>query len=350
MQAGGLPDVLQFVTSVSSSLPNVDSIVAARGQQLGDKFASVLVDCLTSSKSETRNAAEQLIKACLDADAISSKTVRKGLEHLKPAQQRTVCPIIIRLTGTDDMPSSQSEKGNGPSKRDKGSGVSVKAEPSPRRVARGKGPARSASTRAFPKKSEQAEEDGGHEGTDMHPLESTSGAKFPKEKAVKQISWTEYPEEPGPAQLASLKRAWTNLLPSKSTEKLFPATGIRKQEDAKSGCEVLSRAIEWDTREGTTVVMEQLDLVLRWACLVLCSRESTVGLQVLLSFFLRLVAYLGGCRYTLGDDEANLLFPYIVEKASIAKVGGSVALLCLTNNVLNCPIRRVDSRTRSMSC
>ena len=99
-QAGGLPDMLTFVIGVAEFLPNLDSVASARAQTLGDKFAAVMVGCLTSSKSETRSTAETLLRACIERGKLSLASVKRGMKKLLPAQQRTVIPIVARLPHT----------------------------------------------------------------------------------------------------------------------------------------------------------------------------------------------------------------------------------------------------------
>jgi len=65
LQAVGLPDLLDLVLSFAEHLPNLDQVVVTRGQSLGEKTAHALVKCLTSSKSETRSKAEELITVCV---------------------------------------------------------------------------------------------------------------------------------------------------------------------------------------------------------------------------------------------------------------------------------------------
>jgi hypothetical protein len=67
-------------------------------------------------------------------------------------------------------------------------------------------------------------------------------------------------------------------------------------------------------------VIEQLGLVMKWTGYVLCSKESTVGLQELLSLFADLFDFLRENKYELSDSEALLLVPILFDKASVAKV------------------------------
>jgi hypothetical protein len=135
------------------------------------------------------------------------------------------------------------------------------------------------------------------------------------------MTWPEYPEEPlGPSLYNGLKKAWSPLLPPESTKKLFPDGGIRKQDDAMDGCELLSRAIVMERSGEEFAIVEQFGLLLKWTVYILCSKESTVGLQALLSFFSDLFDFLRETKYELSDSEALTVVPWIFDKASVAKV------------------------------
>ncbi len=88
--------MLLFTIECVEFLPNL-SEVDADGQSLSDKFPEVMVACLTSSKSETRSAAVDLLNRCLKSNVISFKSVTKGTARLKPAHQMSVGGIIAKL-------------------------------------------------------------------------------------------------------------------------------------------------------------------------------------------------------------------------------------------------------------
>lgn len=64
-QGIGLPELLDFSLTFADQLPNLDEVVVARGQSLGEKTANAFVKCLTSSKSQTRSKAETLLTICV---------------------------------------------------------------------------------------------------------------------------------------------------------------------------------------------------------------------------------------------------------------------------------------------
>jgi hypothetical protein len=303
-QAGGLPDVLMLLHAVADSLPNLDEIVAARGLPLGEKYAVVLVECLTSSKSETRAAALSLLEASVENGVVNSESVRKAAGRLKPAVQRTVGPLIAKIA--KQTPSNLPiEKESFPEK--------ALFESQDNVVAREMRVPRAGKTMLA-----KVEHTSSVDPVPRHPLLPTSGKHLVD--ATRSIIWPEYPEEPTGSILDNLKRFWSPYLPPATTQALFPSSGIRKQDDAKSGIDILSKALVIDRTTGSTAMSEQLDLVLKWVCFVLCSKESTTGLLEILSLLKNLLQFMGESRREFSDSEALESVPLILDKVSGAKV------------------------------
>jgi hypothetical protein len=160
--------------------------------------------------------------------------------------------------------------------------------------------------------------------TGFHPLKSATPTTISKRQrlARQRDLIPEYPEEPsGKDIMLSLKKSWSILLPSQSIEILFPSSGFQKQDDSTDGCLLLSHALSLASSDGEeSIVREQLDLILRWFSLALCSRETTSGMEPLLKFFMDLVGLLLRQSYQLSDGESLSVLPYILEKAGVAKV------------------------------
>ena len=117
--------MLLLLLSVADSLPNLDDVVAARGQSLGEKYAVVVIECLTSSKSETRSAALSLLGTSVENGIVSVESIKKATEKLKPALQRSVGPLVAKMAKNAPAP-SQPEKENLPSRE---KFEAVRAEP-----------------------------------------------------------------------------------------------------------------------------------------------------------------------------------------------------------------------------
>ena len=88
--------MLLFILSILQHLPDL-GVVSVGGKLLGQQFAAVIVLCLTSSKTETRAAATSLLEAAIENDVITQEGTRKATETLKPANQRTVAPLIAKF-------------------------------------------------------------------------------------------------------------------------------------------------------------------------------------------------------------------------------------------------------------
>lgn len=257
-------------------------------------------------------------------------SVKKGTMRLLPAQKRSVAPIIERLQSS--MPgSSQPEKENVPSKTETaGRTMTSITSRNPSAFSAKRSSARRnlpGSFEAVPKNSQKGSPknvqiSSGDETA--HPL-CTNALASSTTKEVRLSSrtsnWPVHPEEPTTtSQLNNLKKMWMPLLPSSTMSVLFPTGGIRKQEDAKLGCELLARAIQIDRNGSDTAIVDQLDLVFKWVSIGLCSRENTVGMQALLSLLLDLFGFLREQRYALSITEANILIPFVYEKTGAAMV------------------------------
>jgi len=214
VRTGGLPDVLSFLLSVVEHLPNLDDIVSSRGQPLGEKYAEVVVECLTSSKSETRTAASSLLDVSIEKGVVSMESVRKATERLKPAKQRTIGPLIAKLsknaptaTEKENLPSSESRSQQRPAAASERSRVVSRSA---------KKPARNGD-QAAERNGAASSQDAKHPASipSKHPLVSRAGSHA--RSFSKSMVWPDFPEEPnGSTILGNLKRLWSPLLPPKA--------------------------------------------------------------------------------------------------------------------------------------
>lgn len=312
-----MPDILLLLLSVADSLPNLEDIAAARGQSLGEKYAVFVIECLTSSKSETRSAASSLLETSVENGVVSSESIKKATGRLKPALQRSVGSLTAKFVNNAPGPLQTETESNHKrtttlAERDqtvshgRGQRLASKAQLStpntgtPRR----RKEERAISTRpSTPPK---------------HPLIPSSGK--PLVGSSRSIIWPDYPEEPHGSVLENLKRFWAPFLPPATVSALFPSSGIKKQDDAKSGIEMLTRALSVDRSSGSTAVGEQLDLILKWLTFSLCSKESTTGLQDILLLLKDVLAYLLEIHRQLSDSESLETIPFLLDKVSSAKV------------------------------
>lgn len=317
-QAGGLPDVLNLLLSYAKSLPNLDEVVSTHGQTLGEKYASTLVECLSSSKSETRSAASALVRACVENEVVAVETIRKAATRLKPAKQRTVAALVADLTqiGATGKAGKENDTTHAaPAAKDEGnSSAGSMTQQGPTQTV----PKALRVSASVPDSPSSAAAIANAEI--RHPLLARGSASAPH-RSHRPLVWPEYPEEPNGAMiLGNLKKSWAAILPPTSVTALFPNSGIKKQDDGLSGCSLLGRALRVDIEQDGSVVQEQLELIQKWIAFVLCSKETTVGLQALLSLVNELYAFLAGSKRNLTESEASVLAPFLIEKASNAKV------------------------------
>ena len=326
-KACGLPEVLLLLQSFVEQLQNLDTAVAMKGQSFGEKFAALIIECLTSSKTETRSAAQALLETSFENEVVSLESIVKAQGRLKPAKQRSVAPMVAKLSkrcadpvpavSTDAKPANTQDRfaaGTRPSE----SGLLYDTKTLP--LERRKEPSANIRGRVTTSESPPSR-------TSRHPLVPRSGKRITG--STKSILWPVFPEEPHGSILGNLKRFWAPQLPAASASALFPSTGMNKQDDAKTGCELLSRALACDRANNTDIVEDQLDLILKWIMFALCSKESTTGLQDILSLTKSIFQYMVEVKRELTDSEAMESVPFILEKASTAKVCQSIHVSCV---------------------
>ena len=310
-------------------MPNLDT-VSVRGQALGPQFASVIVECLTSSKSETRAAATLLLESTIMNGIITLDSVRQATERLKPAKQRSVAPLVAKFAQKAPESVSLSKQdtaangGTAPSGVSKLDRTTVERKPlTAEKSPQSKKPHFVSKAGAVEEK--HSKNDG--KAASPHPLVPRSSSSRP---STRGLVWPEYPEEPqGSTLLGTLKKSWSNIISANSIVALFPTSGIRKQDDANMGCELLLAALQSDRRSGNTFVRDQLEFIVKWLAFVLCSRETTIGLQSFLGVAQEFFSYLRDLGVELTDSVALEIVPYIFEKASNVKVKFLFGLNCL---------------------
>jgi hypothetical protein len=347
--------VLKLTESFAEALPNLDSVASQRGESLGARFGRAIVDGLSSSKTDIRSASESLIRQCVKHGVLSAETVKKSASRLKPAQQRTIGPIIAKIA------SAVGKSGEPTGARESAEEQSI-SKPAARTTAPPR-PRNSILQKSINSKVTEVlkSEAGNTKHHERQPVERNSAVTNPlvanvgsvgiqkSRAAMRSMTWPEYPEEPsGLSSLNALKKAWSPLLPPESTKKLFPDGGIRKQDDAVEGCELLSRAIVMERSGEGLAILEQFSLILRWAVFVMCSKESPVGLQALLQFLSDLVDFLRETKYELSDAEASLIVPAVFDKASVAKVRKPQRSCYTVIRILTCSILLSQGRFKDV--
>ena len=242
----------------------------------------------------------------------------KAQGRLKPAKQRSVAPMVAKLSKCVTNPGFTISSEAKPSRTYEASTIGTRQGESGLlcdTIAQSRGQRKepSASIRGRVTTNESPPSQ-----ALRHPLLPRSGKRTME--STKSILWPMYPEEPHGSILGNLKRFWAPHLPAASASALFPSSGIYKQDDAKSGCELLSHALACDRANNTYIVEDQLDLLLKWTMFALCSKETTTGLRDILSLIKTIFQYMIEIKREFTDAEAMESVPFILEKASTAKV------------------------------
>ena len=320
--------MLDLTRSFADRLGDLDSVASQGGNTLGARLAKVLVQGLSSSKSEIRASCEALLGDCVKNRVVGIATVKKIAGRQKPAVQRAIAPIVTKLsapTGVPPAPPDQPPVEHGDNCPDAESVSSVPRgarTPVRQSIAKNEVP-RSTVFRATESNDQDIPRSPRRNTSVSNPLVASAGTALTQKSkaALKSMTWPEYPEEPsGSLVLNALKRAWSPLIPVDSTKQLFPDDGIKKQDDAMAGFELLSRAIVMESAGEGCAIVEQFNFIWKWMTYVLCCKESTVGLQSLLQLASDLVDHIRRLNYELSDSEAMTFVPHLFDKASTAKV------------------------------
>lgn len=291
-------------------------------------FARILVGCLSSSKSETRAAAESLLQKCVHSSVICEKDLSRALSTLLPAEQRKVKPTISAIVGSVQKDMSQPETRRSRSSTPSGLHAPVTRNVQSSSSSRIRSSSASRSSRhsigVGRRDVDKISIDQLIKDSSFHPLKTLSPILISKRNRVmkQRDHIPEYPEEPTSKETTmTLKKSWSTLIPSQSIEILFPSSGIDKQDDSANGCALLSHSLSLSSRDHEPdIILEQLDLILRWFNIALCSRETTSGMESLLSFFSELITFVRDENYQFNDSECASVLPYLLEKSGVAKV------------------------------
>lgn len=326
-KAVGLPDVLQLLFERVAHFRSYDDIPStSKAKSVYVQFAKCLVGCLMAPKSESRSGAEALLKSCIEHRILTLAMVEKPVSRMSVAEQKSVQSIldsIRNMNQIDRITGSPANRGPNQSLLQESDEVAIPK-------------AQSNSSSRLTRKSlgGDVKVPKNNLGTDyllvaskVNPLKSSSPSSSAAKRqrcshsARQKDSIPDFPTEPtGSDVFDQLKKTWSNYLPTESVEILFPSHGFKNQDDSASGVRLLTKAISMCESEGEeSIFVDQLDLIIRWYTIALCCRESTSGMESLMSFIENIVSSLSKLRYELTDVEAGYVLPYIIEKAATAK-------------------------------
>jgi len=329
-KATGTPGLLKFVTQQIKYFPRSDSITSSKLKSSLLEFTVQVVGCLTSSKSETRSAAETLLTEGSNTGLFQGSALDKGISVLLPAQQRSVQNIIANVKGalpTEGQKSSADVQERG--RRSKEPNTPQKENPSKLRGnSRSQRDLRSKkmdNMKMQPSRKNLEKDDSDSISTldSSQPLHLVPDSYVPKKPFRingSRDNWPSFPDEPDDDAFSTLKKNWSPLIPQSSVAVLFNISSKKTQEDCQLGCKLLRNAIHYSSNNSEDLsCIDQLDLILKWIVLFFCMREHTSGLQALLTLCEELLAFLGSRGYNFLKNEAENFLPHLVEKGAAAK-------------------------------
>ena len=353
-QAIGLPCVLEFAAKNAEYFPKIESMSKPQDRALEEQFTALILGCATSSKAETRTAAELLLMACTKFGVTTTQSIEKGLEKFSQVEQRNV-RLALKSVGagrSEETPHNDNQRdkklamtrGKNDSDKLLEQGVEFSADESNnllsvQSILEDSHGTRNSHSSKESNNSCSSELPGNSNNcsndklkmllNDSHfvPVRSKDGIENTKTQRTSRSSrkhdpWPDYPDVPfGWNLFKSLKRAWGPLLPPESVGILFPSKGILKQEDALNGCILLSHAMKLlQASKEEEILISQLDLLNKWLAFAICSSESSVGMEALVSFMQRLFSFLQQKQYQMTDIESGLILPYLLQRAGDTQV------------------------------
>lgn len=132
--------------------------------------------------------------------------------------------------------------------------------------------------------------------------------------------WPEFPESPSSeATHSEVRKSWSTLIHSSTVQTLLPKNGASSMENYLRGCDLIMKSITHSRDNNDDTIIQQLDLLLKWASCALSSREHTAALRKLLSVISALFQRLHELQYVMNDVEAQIILPYLLDIAGMMK-------------------------------
>ena len=266
----------------------------------------------------TRAAAEKLYTVSSNNMIVPNESFDSVIGKLLPAQQRTVRSVIPKLT-TEDKEFVESFKKARPR-----SSIPANRQSSLKSL-RESSNTRPASAVVRSRKENKEEPDSNRRLNDENnPLAMVKVDPMLKRKRLSTLGkgdlWPEFPEEPNGAVQDALRKSWCGLIQSSTVQTLLPTNGASSMENYIAGCDLIMKSITHSRNiNDPSSIIEQLDLILKWAACALISRDHTVALRAFLAVVLALFERLHELQYIMTDNEAKIFLPYFLDKAGTVK-------------------------------
>lgn len=239
-----------------------------------------------------------------------------SIGKLLPAQQRTIRSVIPKLSVQEKecVDSFKRPQSSLPAKRDnsqKSSRESKTVRPA------------SASAR-LRKEAPEAINTTKVVNDENNPLATAKIDPIIKQKRIGSLgkgdSWPDFPDDPSKNAQDALRKTWAALIPSSTVHTLLPTNGATSMELYIAGCDLVTKSINHSRAiNDANSMIQQLDLILKWAACALASRDHTVALRTLLSVILALFERLDEVKYDMKNEEASIILPYLLDRAGVAK-------------------------------
>jgi hypothetical protein len=236
---------------------------------------------------------------------------------LVPAQQRTVRSIIPKLTDQEKEFVDSFQKARPRSSVPANRSNSQKPLPESTRPA-------SASSQLRKESSIKTDSLPHRINDENNPLQTNKTDPLLKRQRLsiqgKGDLWPDFPDEPsGEATQQALRKTWSTLIQSSTVHTLLPSNGANSMENYIPGCDLMMKSISHSRAINDSSLIEQLDLILKWAACALASRDHTTALRTLLAVILALFERLHELEYKISDIEAAILLPYFLDRAGTVK-------------------------------
>lgn len=323
-------------------LPQVD---AMRPEHACAELTAPLVTCMQDKIAAVRTLAEQVLYAMMTKNLISKVALDKAVRDLPPATKRSLQPSIDKLmavqvgssassgattTGATTTASSVSTAMDATLKKSGPIDVSApkSAIPSIRSsgipgpgssslpIASSRIPAISTTTVPVSVPLSTVVEsiavvaaESSNGGTSEWKLKRTTKSK----RLDDRIIWPQPPEEPGEADLMTLKAAWEPFLSPDFTQALFPPikSGILNQDSVSGVMNDLCTQLD----SPPALWLSHSDFIIRYLSCCLCLRETGPGMIKVLQALLLLFLYMKREAYLLHDAEIAFILPHLIDKA-----------------------------------
>jgi cytoskeleton-associated protein 5 len=292
-------------------------------------WTEVLTSLVSSLQDKTptcRAAAEQLFCSLITKGYVSRPDAAKSFRDLSPAAMRSLQAVMDRIVSTTM----------------EGAALAATLPSAPPPAAAVEAPAKVARETVRPAKTERvkASKDPSSDDAPSAPAvqevpDAPTSATFPLKKTSKakrlddfyKQNWPQPPEDPGATEMHALKSVWEPLIAPELYQIVFEdnKSGLANQDSVMGAMSELMSLLSGDDVGATSglqygsavndMVVQHTDLILRWAALALCLRESTSGLMHVLLLISKVIDKIHHINGQLHEGEISVILPALIERS-----------------------------------